>query len=161
MLALPWPRSISLGLEKMSKYGIDDPIPMALNKTSSVVVGSSNLTGIGEDIWCWRRRLQTALVAGQKLLSNFRWLLPLPHPSYPTTTPSITTPLHRTIIALASGPWASLSCRCYHPRNLHSTRSTNTMKLPSSKELGSVRYHQQRLHGTGLAPSAVRTLAVH
>ena len=29
------------------------------------------------------------------------------------------------------------------------------MKLPTSKELGSVRYHQQRLHGTGRAPSAV------
>lgn len=57
-----------------------------LEKTSSVGIMSSNLTVIGEQLWCWHWWLQKALVAGQKLLSSFRSLLPLSTPSYPTTT---------------------------------------------------------------------------
>ena len=49
MPALPPLLKISLGLEKMSSFGIDDPSPLVLKRTSSVGMEGLNLTGIGED----------------------------------------------------------------------------------------------------------------
>lgn len=142
----------SLVLEKVSSLGIDDPSSLKLEKTSSVGIEGPNLTEIGEDLWCRRWRLQIALVTGQKLLSwSFGWLLPLPTPSDSTTTHQSSS-LHRFHTVLAS------LLVLFSP---HSTYPSFTMHLPSREQLGSIRDHQQRLHGTGVSLPAVCILFSH
>ena len=47
----------------------------------------------------------------------------------------------------------------YH-RSLLNTGQSSSMHVPSREELGSIRYHQERLHGTGYPPQSVCALMI-